>query len=118
MAAGPAWADGDWALTTCLGTSLDPANVAHDYERLLARAGLPRRRFDDLRHTIATLLLTDGVPPKVVASLLGHSTISLMLDTSSHLTPGLAHEAAGRLGALIANSITTSERAVAEDGDA
>ncbi|GBD17684.1 Transposase from transposon Tn916 [bacterium HR27] len=115
LAAGPAWADGDWVFTTSLGTPISPSDAHHAYQRLLERAWLPRRRFHDLRHTTATLLLTDGVHPKVVASLLGHSTIQLTLDTYSHVTPGLAHEAAGRLGALIANSIANSNRAAPED---
>jgi len=117
LAAGPAWADGDWVFTTRVGTPLDPADVTHDYQQLLARAGLSHRRFHDLRHTTATLLLTDGVHPKVVASLLGHSTIQLTLDTYSHVTPGLAREAADRLGALVANSIANSARTPPEDAD-
>ncbi|WP_156100844.1 hypothetical protein [Thermorudis peleae] len=54
------------------------------------------------------LLLTDGVHPKVVASLLGHSTIQITLDTYSHVTPGLAREAAEHLHQLVANSIAHS----------
>lgn len=48
----------------------------------------------DLRHTAASLLLAKGVHPKVVQDLLGHSTISLTLDTYSHVTPGLSEQVA------------------------
>jgi integrase len=70
---------------------------------LLERAGLPRMRFHDLRHTAATLLLAQGVHPKIVQEMLGHSTISLTLDTYSHVIPGLQEEAAAKMEALLAS---------------
>ncbi len=75
------------------------------FQRLLQAAGLPRLRFHDLRHTTATVLLGAGVHPKVVASLLGHSTIQITLDTYSHVTPSLAQQAAEVLGTLVANKM-------------
>lgn len=116
LAAGPAWADGDWVFTTSLGAPLDPAETTRRFQALLARVGLRRVRFHDLRHTVATLLLTDGVHPKVVASLLGHSTIQITLDTYSHVTPGLARQAAEHLQQLVANSIANSTHAPREEG--
>ena len=70
---------------------------------LLERAGLPRMRFHDLRHTHATLLLTQGVNPKVVQERLGHSQISMTLDTYSHVVPSLQRDAARRIDDLFAN---------------
>jgi len=68
------------------------------YLRLLRRAGLPERtRFHDLRHTCATLLLKKGVHPKLVQELLGHATISITLDTYSHVLPGMGDAAAGAM---------------------
>ncbi len=68
---------------------------------LLKRAGLPTIRFHDLRHTAATLLLAQGVHPKIVQERLGHSQISLTLDTYSHVLPGMGREAASKLDALL-----------------
>jgi integrase len=51
----------------------------------VSRAGLPYIRFHDLRHTCATLLLTQGVHPKIVSEKLGHSSIAMTLDTYSHV---------------------------------
>ena len=51
-------------------------------------------RFHALRHTCATLLLTKGVHPKIVSEMLGHSTVSITLDTYSHVIPGLGDAAA------------------------
>ena len=68
---------------------------------LLKRTGLPAIRFHDLRHTAATLLLAQGVHPKIVQERLGHSQISLTLDTYSHVLPSMGREAASKLDALL-----------------
>ena len=62
--------------------------------RLLRRVGLPDIKFHDLRHSCATLLLTEGGHLKVVSALLGHANISITLDTYSHVMPGLGDTAA------------------------
>ncbi len=62
--------------------------------RLLKRAKLPENtRFHDLRHTCATLLLSKGTHPKIVQELLGHATISITLDTYSHVLPNMQDRA-------------------------
>jgi integrase len=68
---------------------------------LLKRAGLSAMRFHDLRHTAATLLLAQGVHPKIVQERLGHSQISLTLDTYSHVLPGMGRGAACKLDELL-----------------
>ena len=75
--------------------------VRRSFLPLLKRAGLPAIRFHDLRHTAATLLLAQGVHPKIVQERLGHSQISLTLDTYSHVLPGMGREAASKLDALL-----------------
>ena len=67
------------------GRPLDPARVSEGLHKALKLAGLPTIRVHDLRHTAATLLLAQGVHPKVVQENLGHSTITLTLDTFSHV---------------------------------
>jgi integrase len=71
------------------------------FKPLLKKAGLPDIRFHDLRHTSATLLLAQGVHPKVVQERLGHSQISLTLDTYSHVLPSMGQEAAAKLDAVL-----------------
>jgi integrase len=56
-------------------------------------------RLDDLRHTSATLLLAQGVHPKIVQERLGHADISMTLNRSSQVTPDLQRQAAETLGA-------------------
>jgi integrase len=54
-------------------------------------------RFHDLRHTCATLLLSKGFHPKIVQELLGHATVSITLDTYSHVLPNMQGEAASAM---------------------
>jgi len=82
------------------GTPYNPRNVGRDFEKALARAGLARIRFHDLRHTAATLLLKENVHPKIVQEMLGHSSISLTLDTYSHILPDIQKEATEKMDKL------------------
>lgn len=68
--------------------------------KALERAGLPRLRLHDLRHTAASVLFAAGAHPKVVQELLGHSTITLTLDTYSHVIPAMHGDAARRLDTI------------------
>jgi integrase len=70
------------------------------FRPLLRQAGLPEIRFHDLRHTAAILLLGQGVHPKIVSEMLGHSTINITLDLYSHVTPTMQKEAVNALDAL------------------
>jgi len=76
------------------GGIINPSNLRNrSFTRLLERAGLPKIRFHDLRHTCATLLLTKNVNPKIVSEMLGHSSISITLDTYSHVLPTMQENA-------------------------
>ena len=76
------------------GTPIDVANLTYRFFRpLLERAGLPRIRFHDLRHTFATTMLSRNVNRKVVQEMLGHANISLTMDTYSHFLPDMQETA-------------------------
>ncbi len=100
LAAGPEWKNTGLVFTTAVGRPADGTWVTKWFHRALAEAGLPRIRIHDLRHTAATHLLSRGVHPKVVQELLGHSTISLTLDTYSHVAPALHAEVASQMQVL------------------
>ena len=72
----------------------------------LDKAGLPHIRFHDLHHTAATLLLQQGVHPKVVSELLGHSSIGLTLDIYSHVIPDMQQQAVVAMDALLSPTAT------------
>ena len=101
-----AWEDNGFVFANEVGRPLTPQNLTQrSFLPLLERAGLPRVRFHDLRHTAATLLLAQGVHPKVVQEMLGHSTVSLTLDVYSHVTPTLQSEAAEKMQAVLAGGV-------------
>jgi integrase len=99
--AGMAWEDHGLVFTNTLGRPLHPRNfLLRDFYPLLERAGLPRMRFHDLRHSSATLLLELGVHPKVVSEMLGHSQIGITLDLYSHVTATMQQQAVTALDDL------------------
>ncbi len=83
------------------GSPWDPASVTHAFVRIARRTGLRGIRLHDLRHTHASLMLKQGVHPKVVSERLGHATISITLDTYSHVLPGLQEAAALRFDEVL-----------------
>jgi integrase len=101
LLAGPRWQESGHVFTTLQGKPLDPRIIQKDFAEWVRKAGLPRIRFHDLRHTCATLLLSQGVHPKVVQELLGHSQISVTLDTYSHVLPTLQAQAARAMEVLL-----------------
>lgn len=94
--------DAPWVFCNTIGGPLRRSHFhAYCFKPLLKRAGLPDIRFHDLRHTSATLLLSAGVHPKIVQERLGHSQISVTMDTYSHVLPSLQVEAAGKLDDIL-----------------
>ena len=79
------------------GKPIDPRADWKAWKGLLVRAEVRDARLHDARHTAATLLLQQGVPPRVAMQVLGHSQISLTLGTYSHVVPELALEAAASM---------------------
>ncbi len=75
-----------------------PDSVLHMLQRVLKRAGLPRIRFHDLRHTFATMALQNGVDVKTVSAMLGHYSAGFTLDTYAHVTTDAQLKAAQTMG--------------------
>jgi integrase len=102
MALGTTWGDADLVFANSYGRPIDAGHLLReDFYPLLNRAGLRRVRFHDLRHTAATLMLAQGVHPKVVSERLGHSTPMLTLTVYSHVTQTMQRESADKLDALL-----------------
>ncbi len=101
LRAGEHWEDHDLVFCQPSGRPIDPRGDWRDWKALLGRAEVRDARLHDARHTAATLLLTQGVPARVAMQVLGHSQISLTLDTYSHVVPELATEAAARVGTAL-----------------
>jgi integrase len=101
LAAGGDWQDTGLVFTTPTGTVLDEWRLRADFDALLATAAVPRVRFHDLRHSCASFLLAQGVSPRTVMDVLGHSHVSLTLNTYGHLMPGAQEDAAVTMNTLL-----------------
>lgn len=82
-------------------TPISPRNLIRHFKSALKEANLPEIRFHDMRHTHASLLLAAGVHPKLVQERLGHSQISLTLDTYTHVIPNMQDGVAEKIDDLL-----------------
>ena len=87
-----------WVFPSPSGGPISPDSVLHMLHRVLKRAGLPKVRFHDLRHTFATLALQNGVDVKTVSGMLGHFSAGFTLDTYAHITSAAQRQAAQTIG--------------------
>ncbi len=104
LAVGKGWIDRDLVFPDDDGDFVIAQTLLRRFYRLLKEIGLPRIRFHDLRHSAATLLLSMGVPAKVVQELLGHSTISITMDVYSHVLPSMQKDAMDKMDDFLDSS--------------
>ena len=97
------WQDQDLVFPNEIGSLLNPSNLRNrSLKRIKARSGVREDlRFHDLRHTCATLLLKEGVNAKVVSKMLGHASITITLNTYSHVLPDMQDSAADAMEAAL-----------------
>jgi len=93
--------DDDLVFSTLEGKALRPDTVTRAFSMLASRAGVKVIRLHDARHTHASLMLKQGIHPKVVQERLGHASIQMTLDTYSHVAPGLQEAAAASFDKLL-----------------
>lgn len=99
--AGLPFSDDDLVFSQLDGTPLLPDTVSHAWRKLTKRTGLKRIRMHDARHTHASLMLKQGVHPKIVQERLGHASIQITLDTYSHVIPGIQQAAANLFDQIV-----------------
>lgn len=104
ISASQPWNKFGLVFTSVTGTPLDGSNVTRVFQKLLSEAGLPRIRFHDLRHTCASLLLAQGTHMRVIMEQLGHSQISLTMNTYSHVMPEALDDAADLMQDILKGS--------------
>ncbi|MFC1945578.1 tyrosine-type recombinase/integrase [Chloroflexota bacterium] len=102
----PRLTDGDYVFCHYDGRPLLPNAVSHNWTKFVRKCGLPGIRLHDARHTHASLMLKQGVHPKIVQERLGHSSIQITLDTYSHVAPGLQEAAAEKFDEIMLNGVT------------
>jgi integrase len=99
--AGGKWADNDLVFPSLVGTPIEASNLRKYFRRILERAGLPRIRFHDLRHTAATIMLVNKISPLVVSRRLGHANSAITQDIYGHDDPEAQREAANLMDRLV-----------------
>lgn len=91
----------DHVFTKPVGGPYHPQYLSRTLAQFAEELGLPRLTAHGLRHSCATLMLANGVAPKVAAERLGHANPMLFTNLYSHVTPTMQKDAAARIGAAL-----------------
>lgn len=107
-----AYVDSDYVFTKPEGGDFHPQTLSKRLGNVSEEIGLPRLTAHGLRHTCGTLMLANGVPPKVAAERLGHADPMLFMNLYSHVTQTMQREAANVIGSTLfgTDDDTTVER--------
>jgi len=109
MIKGYSLSDDDLVFSQYDGKLLLPDSVTHAWKSLANRIGLKGIRLHDARHTHASLMLKQGIHPKVVQERLGHASIKITLDVYSHVAPGIQRAAANKFDDIVLSRKENSE---------
>jgi integrase len=109
LALGSNWQENGFVFTSTIGTPLEPRNLNRTFDALIEKANktlkenekLPKIRLHDLRHSCATMLLSQGVPQRTLMEILGHSQISLTMNTYAHILPEMTRAAVGVMDSVL-----------------
>jgi integrase len=99
------WKEHGLVFPSEVGTSLSARNLLRHFKKSLKKAGLPEHiRFHDLRHSCASFLIANGVNPRVVMEILGHSQISVTMNTYAHVFSGVQEDAVTGVADMLAST--------------
>lgn len=104
LRAGDEWQDTGYAFTSAIGTPIDPRNLTTYFHAVTKTAGLGQIRFHALRHTAATLMLSNGVSLEVISKTLGHASYAITADIYAKVSPDLQRTAADTMDGLLAKA--------------
>jgi integrase len=117
-ALGPAWTDTGYVFVDEAGQPFHPQRITKLFNHAIQKTGAPKIRLHDLRHTMATAALAAGVHPKIVQEQLGHATISVTLDTYSHLPQTVKRDGASVIASAFRAPLTTDKQVPGETFEA
>ncbi|MBT2736190.1 site-specific integrase [Bacillus sp. ISL-7] len=100
---GSVYEDHDLVICTKHGRPVQSSNLIRGFKKDVKKVGLPVIRFHDLRHTHATMLISQNINPKIISERLGHARIGITLDIYSHVLPSMQQEVAAKLDEIIKN---------------
>jgi len=101
---GKRWQHTDLIVDRRDGGPLHPDTLSSAWRRFIRDNNLPHVRFHDLRHSHASLMLLEGVHPKIVSERLGHASVSFTLEVYTHLLPDMQTEAADAMDRVLRNA--------------
>jgi integrase len=90
---------------------MHPDTLTRRFNRLVDRAGVPRIRLHDVRHTYATIAMDAGVNPKLLSDRIGHANELVTLQIYTHRTTGLDRPMAEQLSQLIEGTVEAASQA-------
>ena len=102
---GPDYTDNGLIFARYDGNFWDPDSFSSSFSAIVRKSELPYVNFHALRHSHATILLKQGINPKVVSERLGHAKVGTTLDIYSHVLPGMQEEAAQRIDTALRSAI-------------
>ena len=91
----------DLVFSNIEGKPLNPSSLSRDFARVVKKAGLENVRFQDLRHTFASLMLLRGAKPKVISEALGHASVAFTMDVYSHIIESMQSDAMALLDEVL-----------------
>jgi integrase len=99
---GAVWRDNDLVFCDTTGGAIRSSNFSKRvYVPLVTRAGVPRIRPHDMRHTAATIAILNGMPIKAVSEMLGHSSVAITMSIYAHVMPNTHREVAAAMGRIL-----------------
>jgi integrase len=101
LSLGEAWRDHGLVFASSVGTPVEPRNINRRWDELRERADLDGLRLHDLRHGCATFMLAAGVPARTIMEVLGHSEISVTMNTYTHVLAQLRQDAADTIDKVL-----------------
>lgn len=113
---GAVWQAHDLVFPTEVGAPMHPVTLTKAFYDLVRKLDMAGLRFHDLRHSHASQLLRHGIHPKVVSERLGHSAVSVTMDTYSHVLPGLQEDAARKVDEAMRKALAPPQNPLRQSG--
>jgi integrase len=104
LSIGKLWRGTGHVFTKGDGSPISGSRASKSFAKLVKGNGLPHLTFHGLRHTAASLLIAGGVHARTIADILGHSSITVTMDTYGHLMPGVQEDAINVLDGQLSGS--------------
>jgi len=111
------WKEHGFLFPSSVGTPINVSNLRKQFNQLIKKAGVQKIRIHDIRHTVASILLTNKIPLVIVSKILGHSKPSVTSDIYYHFIPASSNEAADFMDDLTPTVVNLTNLVSVKEGD-